>query len=138
MSANLIEIHPRYIHLNTAIFLEIERGNREWGDSMYDIESRVIASSRHGKGGRGRYSAYSGPIKPGSALGGSGAGGTRSVVFYKPFQSGKCKGQSHKYVLNSKQFSVSHIYMRHLLAGGKRAVHTLSYLVYFFSIYWRF
>ena len=90
------------LDIHAAIVIEIERGNRRWGDSFWDIESRVWHTKQSGK--KGNTQSFSG--KSNAPKSNSGQG----VMFCKAYQSGKCTKQSpHNVIFGGKKYLVTHI-----------------------------
>ena len=88
------------LDMHAAIVIEIERGNREWGDSFWDIESRVWNTK--GKNSK---------LTSAKTITSSGASGSRnSLMFCKAFQAGKCtKSSPHSIFVRGQKHTVHHI-----------------------------
>ena len=110
------------LDMHAAVVIEIERGNREWGDSFWDIESRVY----HTKQVKGINSTVK---QPGGGVKGNnpGTGKPGSVMFCKAYQAGKCSKQSpHTAVFSGKTHTVSHICATCWLVTREKKMHPES------------
>ena len=96
------------LELHSAIVLDIERGNRKWGDSNLDIESKVVSSASV-KLRQAYNSSRQGQLQ-GVTTGGSFKSNVTNVWFCRQYQSGKCdKGKSHVTFVSGKKRTVTHI-----------------------------
>ena len=115
------------LDLNAVIMLDIGRGNRQWGDSTFDIESTVCVANKTKASFTG--SNRSGASRsPADTSGPSGSKrNTGTVMFSKPYQSGKCnKSYTHRYVLNGRSCTVHHIRATCWLVEETQSPHSES------------
>ena len=94
------------LDLHSAIVLDIEHGNRHWGESTVDIESKILSSSNSKKSTT--FGAGSSGIN--SSTGNNASGTGSNIYFCRQYQSGKCnKSKSHVGFVNGKKHNVVHI-----------------------------
>ena len=88
------------LDFHATVLTEIEHGNRKWGDSFIDIEAKVLHQARSAAAISSVYSQSSNS---------SSSMSRARVLFYKPYQSGKCnKAKEHSGFVSGKKCTVGH------------------------------